>query len=48
MGAAFFLLKPGHALPEVERVVGGEADRYDIVEKVGVAGEVAEKLEAAS
>ena len=48
MGATFFVLKPGHALPDVERVVGGEADRYDIVEKVGVAAEVAEKLEADS
>ena len=48
MGAVFFILKPGHALPEVERVVGGEANRYDIVEKVGLAGVVAEKLEADS
>ena len=45
MGAAYFILKPGHALPDVERVVGGEADRYDIVEKVGVAAEVAVQLE---
>ena len=29
-------------------MVGGEADRYDIVEKVGLAGVVAEKLEADS
>jgi len=48
MGAVFFILKPGHALPAVERVVGGEADRYDIVEKLGVAAEVAVKLEADS
>ncbi len=41
MGAVFFVLKPGHAVPEVERVVGGEAHRYDIVEKFGVAAEVA-------
>ena len=48
MGAVFFILKPGHALPEVERVVGGEANRYDIVEKLGLAAMVAETLEADS
>ena len=48
MGAVFFVLKPGHAVPEVERVVGGEAHRYDIVEKFGVAAEVAVQLGADS
>jgi hypothetical protein len=48
MGAVFFIVKPGHALPEVERVVGGEADRYEVVEKLGLAAVVAEKLEAGS
>ena len=48
MGAVYFIVRPGHALAEVERVVGGEADRYDIVEKVGLAGAVAENLEAGS
>jgi hypothetical protein len=48
MGAVYFVLKPGHAEPEVERVVGGEADRYEVVEKQGVAAEVAVELDPAS
>jgi hypothetical protein len=45
MGPVYFAVTPGHADPEVERIVGGEADRYDIVEKQGVAAEVAVELE---
>jgi hypothetical protein len=45
MGAVYFVLTPGHSNPDLERVVGGEADRYDIVEKHGVAAEVAVELE---
>jgi hypothetical protein len=48
MGPVFFVLKPGHADPDLERVVGGEADRYDIVEKHGVAAKVAEELDEGS
>jgi hypothetical protein len=36
-----FLLLPGHEIPGVEVVIGG-GDGYTVVEKVGVAGEVAE------
>ena len=35
-----FAVLPGHVLPDVERVVGAN-ERYEIVEKVGRAGEVA-------
>ena len=45
MGPVYFAVTPGHANPEIERMVGGEADRYDIVEKHGVAAEVAVELE---
>ncbi len=45
MGPVYFAVTPGHADPEVERIVGGEPDRYDIVEKQGVAAEVATELE---
>ena len=45
MGPVYFAVTPGHADPAVERIVGGEADRYDIVEKQGVAAEVAVELE---
>ena len=48
MGPVFFVLKPGHSDPELERVVGGEAERYEIVEKHGIAAEVAAELEPAS
>ena len=36
-----FILAPGHELPEVERVIR-RTDEYVVVEKVGVAGEVAD------
>jgi hypothetical protein len=41
----YFIVKPGHASLEFERVVGGEADRYDIVEKLEEAAEVAAELD---
>ena len=46
MGPVYFILKPGHEVEDVERVVGGETDRYEIVEKQDVAAEVATELDA--
>ena len=43
-----FIVKPGHIDETVERVVGGEADRYQIVEKLGEAGKGATKLDPRS
>jgi hypothetical protein len=40
-GPTYFVVKTGHSDPEVERVVGGEGDRYDVVEKLGAAAEAA-------
>ena len=37
-----FVVRHGHVAPDVERVVG-ENERFLIVEKTGVAGEIAEK-----
>jgi hypothetical protein len=48
MGSAFFFVVPGHGEPDVERVVGGEADRYEVVEKQEVAAEVATELDPRS
>jgi len=48
MGPVYFILKPGHAVADIERVVGGEADRYEIVEKQDVAAEVAAELDPRS
>jgi hypothetical protein len=48
MGPIYFILKPGHEAPDIERVVGGEADRYEIVEKQEVAAEVAAELDPRS
>ena len=48
MGPVYFILAPGHEDREIERVVGGEADRYEIVEKLDVAAEVATELDARS
>ena len=48
MGPVYFILKPGHEDPHVERVVGGEADRYQIVEKQEVAAKVAVELDPRS
>ena len=48
MGPVFFILTPGHEDPAIERVVGGEADRYEIVEKQDVAAEVATELDPRS
>ena len=48
MGPVFFVVKPGHVFRDVERVVGGEADRYEILEKLDVAAEVATELDARS
>jgi hypothetical protein len=48
MGPVFFIVKPGHVYQDVERVVGGEADRYEIVQKQEVAAEVATELDARS
>jgi hypothetical protein len=36
-----FVVRPGHLFPDVERVVS-ENDRFVVVEKVGLAGEVAQ------
>ena len=30
-GPTFFVVKPGHGNSDIERVVGGEGDRYEIV-----------------
>jgi hypothetical protein len=43
-GPTFFVVTPGHGNSEIERVVGGEGDRYEIVEKIGTAAEVATAL----
>ena len=40
---AHFIVKPGHVYSDVERVVGGAGDRYEIVKKVETA-EVAAEL----
>jgi hypothetical protein len=42
-----FVVRPGHELPEFERVVE-ETNRYRVVEKVGDAGEVARELDSRS
>jgi len=41
-----FMVKPGHELPEFERVV--EQESYYVVQKIGDAGEVAERLDPRS
>jgi hypothetical protein len=43
-GPTYFVVRPGHTNSEIERVVGGEADRYDVVQKLGTAAEVATAL----
>jgi hypothetical protein len=43
-GPTYFVVSPNHTDPEVERVVDGEAGRYDVVQKVGAAAEVATEL----
>ncbi len=48
MGPVYFVLRPGHAAADIERVVGGEGDRYEIVEKQEVAAEVAAELDPRS
>jgi hypothetical protein len=48
MGSVFFVVRPGHGEEDVERVVGGEGDRYEIVEKQEVAAEVATELDPRS
>jgi hypothetical protein len=48
MGPVYFILRPGHEDADVERVVGGEGDRYEIVEKQEVAAEVAAELDPRS
>jgi len=40
------MVKPGHELPEFERVV--EQESYYVVQKIGDAGEVAERLDPRS
>ena len=45
---AHFFVKPGHVIVEIEQVVGGESDRYEIVRKLGEAAEVAKKLDRSS
>ena len=47
-GPAFFFVRPGHVLPDLEVVVDGAADRYEIVEKQDVAAEVAAELDPRS
>lgn len=39
-----FIVLPGHVVPEAERVVA-EVDRHVVVEKSGVAGDLAEAIE---
>jgi hypothetical protein len=48
MGPVFFIVKPGHEAADIERVVGGEADRFEIVEKQDVAAAVATELDTRS
>ena len=48
MGPVYFILRPGHEVADIERVVGGEADRFEVVEKQGVAAEVAIELDPRS
>ena len=48
MGPVYFILKPGHDDAAIERVVGGEAERYEIVEKQEVAAQVAAELDPRS
>jgi hypothetical protein len=36
-----FAVVPGHAIPDTERVVGGN-DRYEVVEKIGGAAKIAD------
>jgi CO dehydrogenase/acetyl-CoA synthase alpha subunit len=45
--ATHFLVRPGHDVPEIERIVD-EMDRYVVVEKLDVAGYVATKLDPRS
>ncbi len=42
-----FLVRPGHVYSDVERVVetDGEGARYELVEKLGEAGELADQLD---
>jgi hypothetical protein len=48
MGPVFFVVTPGHVYEDIEKVVGGEADRYEIVQKEDVAAEVAAELDPRS
>jgi hypothetical protein len=48
MGPVFFMVTPGHVYEDIEKVVGGEADRYEIVQKEDVAAEVAAELDPRS
>ena len=48
MGPVFFIVRPGHEAADIERVVGGEAERFEIVEKQDVAAEVATELDPRS
>jgi hypothetical protein len=41
----YFLVAPGHVLPTAERVVHEVPDRYEVVEKIGLAGKVAAQLD---
>ena len=45
--ATHFLVRPGHDVPEIERVVD-ETDRYVVVEKLDEAGSVATALDPRS
>jgi hypothetical protein len=48
MGPVYFIVRPGHEAADIERVVGGEGDRFEIVEKQDVAAEVAVELDPRS
>jgi hypothetical protein len=48
MGPIYFILRPGHESADIERVVAGQGDRYEIVEKQDVAAEVAVELDPRS
>jgi hypothetical protein len=47
-GPTYFVVRIGHTNPEIERVVDGEADRYEVVKKIGEAAEAAIALDPRS
>lgn len=43
-----FIVRPGHVDPSIETVVAVKNDRYWLIEKLGLAGEVAEESDPRS